>query len=137
MSITNRIKKTIDDLVKSDDKQPLPMNLISWLFVVTACFISAGGIYSLLNSQFGVIPTQAGYLAFWPNEADFQTVFEALGSTILNMFSVVGMYLSYRSTTILYDKRRAQLYLGLGVLLLLMGVFGHNYIYDLKINFSP
>ena len=132
MSLTTKMKRYISGLVKGDETQTLPMNLLSWLFIIAACFIAGGGIYSLLHTQYTLLYINNVYYAFYPGELDIQTVFEAFASTILNVFSVIGMYLSYKSTQILYEKKKAQTYLLIGVILLLLGTFGHNYLLGIK-----
>ncbi len=110
----------------------LPMNLMAWLFVIFACFIAGGGIYIIFVEQLTLVNFfGTGWSSIMPFN-DRQTIIEGLGYMLLSFFMVTGLYLSYTSTKVRYDPKKAQTYLILGAILLLVGLFGSQYLMSLK-----
>lgn len=108
------------------------MTLVAWVVVVFSAFIAGGGIYDLLDDPITLFPSAGGgWLAVHPYMGE-QTLNESLVAMILTFFTFVGMLVSYRSTKIAYDRRRANMMLVLGISLVLMGLAGSHYLMILK-----
>jgi len=99
--------------------------------ILFAAFIASGGLYDIFDSPPTVIGLQEGYLAFrgYLNE---QTLLESIFSMILLTITFIGLYLSHRSTQIMYDSKRARAMLVMGIALILLGLSGSFYMINLK-----
>ena len=129
--LLEQLKNFFKGLVKDDGSSIIPMNLVAWLFVIFACFIAGGGIYILFEEQFSYYYVQGRWVSIMPY-SDAQTILEGMGYMILSFFMFIGLYLSYTSTKVKYDSKKAQTYLLLGAILLLVGIFGSQYLIGLK-----
>lgn len=106
-------------------------SIVSAVLILFAAFIASGGLYNIFDAPPTVIGLQEGYLAFrgYLNE---QTLLESMFSMILLIITFVGLYLSYRSTQIMYDSKRARSMLVMGIALTLLGISGSFYMMNLK-----
>ncbi|MGB9623139.1 MAG: hypothetical protein ACPL07_04760 [Candidatus Bathyarchaeia archaeon] len=106
-------------------------SLILASLILFATFIASGGLYDIFDNPPTVIGLQTGYLAFrgYLNE---QTLLESIFSMILLIITFIGLYLSYRSTQIMYDSKRARSMLVMGIALTFLGLFGSFYMINLK-----
>ena len=108
------------------------MTAIAWAVIVFCVFIAGGGIYDLLDDPITLFPgAGGGWLAVHPYMGE-QTLNESLVGMILTFFTFAGLLVSYRSTKIAYDRRRANMMLLLGISLILMGLAGSHYLIILK-----
>ena len=116
-------------------KRPtVPTSVVAWLTVIFLVFAAGGGIYILSTPNIQTIFTlQDGrWSMVYPNLSE-QTINEGIVSGALYFLMFVGMFLTYRSTKVPYDTRKANTMLMLGVALLLMGLGGSYYLYNLKL----
>lgn len=109
----------------------IPSNLIVWGVVIFSLFILSGGIYNILESPPPFIPYGNKYLTLHPYLSD-QTVYESIFVFLSNAAVFLGLYISYRSTQVAYDKSKANRYLLLGIGLTLAGISGSYLIIEMK-----
>jgi len=109
----------------------IPSNLIVWSVVIFSLFILSGGIYNILESPPPFIPYGNKYLTLHPYLSD-QTVYESIFVFLSNAAVFLGLYISYRSTQVAYDKSKANRYLLLGIGLTLAGISGSYLIIEMK-----
>jgi len=99
--------------------------------VVFCLFILSGGIYNILESPLAFIPYGERYLTLHPYLSD-QTVYESIFVFLCNSAVFIGLWLSYRSTQVAYDRSKANRYLLLGIGLTLAGISGSYLIIQMK-----
>jgi hypothetical protein len=79
-----------------------------------------------------LIPTQGGgWSAVNPYMGE-QTLNESIFSMLMNFMSFGGLLISYKSTEVKFDKRKANLYLMIGMTLFILGVSGNYLIIFIK-----
>ncbi len=95
-------------------------------------FLAGGGIYDMIDNPPTIFPgPQGGWITVHPYPGE-QTLNESLVSMVLTLLMFGGMLVSYRSTKIVYDSKRANQMLILGIALILMGLAGSHYLLILK-----
>jgi ABC-type uncharacterized transport system permease subunit len=100
--------------------------------VIFVIFVISGGIYDILENPPTLIPNnEGGWSAIHPFMGE-QTLNESIFSMIMNFMTFGGLLLAYRSTSIRYDKRKANTFLIFGMILLILGVSGNYFIIRLK-----
>lgn len=106
-------------------------SIIALFLILFAAFIVSGGLYDLFDNPPTVVGLQNGYLAFrgYINE---QTLMESMFSMILLIITFGGLYLSHRSTQVMYDSKRARSMFIMGIALILLGLAGSFYMMSLK-----
>jgi len=90
-----------------------------------------GGIYDLLDGPPTILRGPQGYIAVRGSVQD-QTLMESVLVMFLTVLVFAGFFVSYRSTQIIYDSRRATTMLILGISLILLGLSGGYYLLALK-----
>jgi len=109
-----------------------PQTVLIFGLVAFATFIMGGGIYDLLEKPYSVLPGPGGgWMTVHPliNE---QTLNESLLSMSFYTFIFAGFFLSYRSSQIRYNPRQFKMMLTIGIVMLILGVIGCNYLVFLK-----
>ena len=91
----------------------------------------SGGIYNVLESPPPFLPYGNKYLMFDPRFSD-QTVYESVFIFLSNAAAFLGLWISYHSTQVTYDRSKANRYLVLGIVLTLAGIMGSYLIIELK-----
>jgi hypothetical protein len=109
----------------------IPTNLVAWGAVLFSLFVLSGGIYNLLESPLPFIPYGNRYLTLHPYFSD-QTVYESVFVFLSNIAVFMGLWLSYRSTQVAYDRTKANRYLLLGIGLTLAGISGNYLLIEMK-----
>ena len=99
--------------------------------IVFVIFIISGGIYDILENPPTLIPNNGGWSSIHPYMGE-QTLNESIFTMIMNFMSFGGLLLAYRSTSIRYDKRKANMFLIFGMILLILGVAGNYFIIRIK-----
>jgi len=61
-----------------------------------------------------------------------QTVYESIFIFLSNAVAFLGLWISYRSTQVAYDRSKANRYLVLGIILTLAGIMGSYLMIELK-----
>lgn len=61
-----------------------------------------------------------------------QTINESIVSMVLTLFMVGGLIVSYRSTQVTNDTKKANSMLAIGIALILLGLAGSQYLMILK-----
>ncbi|MGD2200044.1 MAG: hypothetical protein PVJ38_00255 [Candidatus Bathyarchaeota archaeon] len=100
--------------------------------VVFTAFIAGGGIYDILDNPPSIVPGPGGsWIAIHPLIGE-QTINESIVSMILTFFMVGGLLVSYRSTKVTNNPRKANTMLVIGIALILLGLAGNHYLLILK-----
>ncbi|MFQ5998174.1 MAG: hypothetical protein ACE5KO_02605 [Candidatus Bathyarchaeia archaeon] len=99
-----------------------------------AIFLMGGGLYNLLIQTPAVIQTRAGTFTFFtPFDINTQLTSESAFSMIFLSLSVAGAFVSYSSARRVATSRTGTMLLLTGLLMLVMGVIGINFLLQLKI----
>ena len=132
-SITNRVQRFIDNFVRrGKHRQTISMTAIAWIIVVFVSFIAGGGIYDILDNPLTILPGPSGrWISVHPYMSE-QTLNESIVSMLLTFSMFAGVYMSYRSTKVAYDQKKANMMLILGIALTLIGLAGSQYLIVLK-----
>ncbi len=110
----------------------IPQSLLVFGFVAFAVFIMGGGIYDLLERPPSILPgPRGGWIAVHPLMHE-QTLNESLLSIAFYIFIFSGFILSYKGSQIRYNERQSKIMFTMGILLLVIGVIGCNYLLFLK-----
>ena len=126
------MKRLLSGLGRRGRRGPrLSMTLIAWAAVLFSAFIASGGVYDLLDDPLTVIPAGGGWVLVDPRPGE-QTLNESLVVMILTMFMFTGMLVAHRSTQVVYDHKKANMMLILGITLILLGLAGSHYLIILK-----
>ena len=112
-------------------KVQVPKKYLQIGVVVFCVFIIGGGFYNLLENPPIAIPLQNGVSSLHPYMSD-QTVTEGYVIMLTNLFMVSGFWLTYKSSQVTYDKTKADRYLVLGIILIIMGLAGNYGIINIK-----
>ena len=109
----------------------VPLMLVTASVVLFTAFIVGGGIYDILDNPPAILPGPRGWITVHPYMSE-QTLNESLLSMVLTVSAFAGLFVSYRSTQVTYDTRRATTMLILGIALILMALAGSHYLLILK-----
>lgn len=132
-SITSRVRRFIDSFGRRGKPgQTISMTAIAWIVVVFVAFIAGGGIYDILDNPLTILPGPGGrWISVHPYMSE-QTLNESIVSMLLTFSMFAGVYLSYRSTKVAFDQKKANRMLMLGIALTIIGLAGSQYIIVLK-----
>ena len=131
-SIGRRARRLIRDLrYRSKIRLRVPMALVTASIVLFTAFIVGGGIYDMLDDPLPILRGPQGYIAV-RGDPQAQTQLESALSMLFTVLSFVGIFISYRSTQVIYDSKRATATLILGIALILLGLSGSYYLLNLK-----
>jgi hypothetical protein len=121
-------------LGKGRGKSPfqVPTNLILGIIIVFIIFVSAGGVYDILNNAPAITINQKTGEMSSVADMNGQTLMESIFSMIMITFMFAGLFAAKRSMGVAYDRRKANTMLMLGVALILFGISGSFYILLLK-----
>ncbi len=109
----------------------IPQNALAWGIVIFSLFVLSGGLYNILENPPIYIPYGSRYLTLHPYLSE-QTVYESIFVFLSNAAVFVGLWLSYRSAQVAYDKSKANRWLVLGIGLTLAGISGSYLIIEMK-----
>jgi len=100
------------------------------IFVIV---IIGGGVYDIINNPPAFVQTSSSGAssAIYPYLGD-QTINESIVSMFLYFFAFLGLYLSYKSTQVLYDRSKANTMMLAGIGLTLVGVAGCYIVFAIK-----
>lgn len=112
----------------------LSMSSVAWAAVAFMIFLTGGGIYIIATENIPAVFTLADgrWSMVYPGTSE-QTLNEGLVAMVLNLFMFGGVFLAYRGTKVVNDRRKANNMLMLGAGLLLIGLAGGYYLYNLKL----
>ncbi len=113
------------------NKVQIPKKYLQIGVVVFCVFIIGGGFYNLLENPPIAIPLENGYSSLHPYMSD-QTVTEGYVIMLTNLFMVIGFWLTYTSSQVTYDKQKADRYLIMGIILIIVGLSGNYAILNIK-----
>ena len=105
--------------------------MLAWGSVLFCLFVISGGFYNILENPPPYIPYYDRVLTLHPYLSD-QTVYESIFVFLTNAAMFFGLWLSYRSTKIAYDREKANTRLLLGIGFTMAGLFGNHLIYEMK-----
>jgi hypothetical protein len=109
----------------------IPSSVLAWGSVLFCLFVISGGFYNILENPPPYIPYYDRVLTLHPYLSD-QTVYESIFVFLTNSAMFFGLWLSYRSTQIAYDREKANRRLLLGIGFTMAGLFGNHLIYEMK-----
>jgi hypothetical protein len=112
-------------------KFTIPSSVLAWASVLFCLFVISGGFYNILENPPPYIPYYDRVLTLHPYMSD-QTVYESIFVFLTNAAMFFGLWLSYRSTQIAYDREKANRRLLLGIGFTMAGLFGNHLIYEMK-----
>ena len=124
-STGKKISKALTKTGKTS-KISIPKKYISFVVVAFCVFILGGGIYNILDNPPSLIPIQNRYSSLHPYMSE-QTSTEGYVIMVINAFTILGFYMTYRSTQIAYNRTSANRWLMGGIALIMLG-FGGNYL---------
>ena len=132
-SLNRRLKRFITDLRKGKMPQ-VSMSSVAWAAVAFMIFLTGGGIYIIATENIPAVFTLADgrWSMVYPGASE-QTLNEGLVAMVLNLFMFGGIFLAYRSSKVVNDRRKANNMLMLGAGLVLIGLAGGFYLYNLKL----
>jgi uncharacterized membrane protein len=107
-------------------------NLVLWIILAFIIFVSAGGIYDILNNAPAITVNQSTGEMSSVADINGQTITESIFSMIMITFMFAGLFAAKRSMGVAYDRRKANTMLMLGVALILFGISGSFYLLLLK-----
>jgi uncharacterized membrane protein len=107
-------------------------NLVLWIILAFIIFVSAGGIYDILNNAPAITVNQSTGEMSSVADINGQTLTESIFSMIMITFMFAGLFAAKRSMGVAYDRRKANTMLMLGVALILFGISGSFYLLLLK-----
>ena len=109
----------------------VPPSVLAWAAVLFCLFVISGGFYNILENPLPYIPYYDRILTLHPYMSE-QTVYESIFVFLTNAAMFLGLWLSYRSTQIAYDREKANRRLLLGIGFAMAGLFGNYLIYEMK-----
>ena len=109
----------------------IPSSAIAWASVLFCLFVISGGFYNILENPPPYIPYYDRVLTLHPYLSD-QTVYESIFVFLTNAAMFIGLWISYRSTQIAYDREKANRRLLIGIGFAIVGLFGNYLIYEMK-----
>lgn len=109
----------------------VPSSVLAWATVLFCLFVISGGFYNILENPPPYIPYYDRILTLHPYMSD-QTVYESIFVFITNTAMFLGLWLSYRSTQIAYDRDKANRRLLIGIAFAAAGLFGNYLIWEMK-----
>ena len=132
-SLNRRLRRIVTDLRKGKMPQ-VSLSSVAWAAVAFMIFLTGGGIYIIATENIPAVFTLADgrWSLVYPNTSE-QTLNEGLVAMVLNILMFGGIFLAYRSTKVVNDRRKANNMLMIGAGLLLMGLAGGYYLYNLKL----
>ena len=114
-------------------KVQIPKKYLQVGIVVFCVFIIGGGFYNLLENPPIAIPMENGYSSLHPYMSD-QTVTEGYVIMLTNLFMIIGFWLTYKSSQVAYDRTKANRYLMMGIIMIIVGLAGNYVILNIKSN---
>jgi hypothetical protein len=109
----------------------VPPSALAWAIVLFCLFVISGGFYNILENPPPYIPYYDRILTLHPYMSD-QTVYESIFVFLTNAAMFTGLWLSYRSTQIAYDRDKANSRLLIGIGFAAAGLLGNYLIYEMK-----
>ena len=104
----------------------IPKKYISIAVVAFCLFIIGGGVYNILESPNSMVTLSSNSFSFLHPYTNEQTSTEGYVVMLVDSFLIVGLYMTYRSTQIAYNRQAANRWLMFGIVLIIIG-FGGNY----------
>lgn len=114
-------------------KVRIPKKYLQIGVVLFCVFIIGGGFYNLLENPPIAIPLQSGVSSLHPYLTD-QTVTEGYFVMLTNLFMVTGFWLTHKASHVTYDKPKANRYLIIGIILIVLGLSSNYAILRIKRN---
>jgi len=128
----SKIKKRIQELRLPRVSQYKPSTVaIMLLLIGLSIFILGGGIYDIMERPLTVLPTSSNPIVFYPGMSD-QFLNESLISMLFILMGISGGVLAFRSTRYAYRPRESQMFLLIGLALLIVAFVGTEIVLNLK-----
>lgn len=131
--MSRRITRWINGLKfrTSKTRFRMPTKIIALAVVLFTSFIAGGGLYDIFDKPPTILGGSRGYIAV-RGMNDEQTLLESVMAMFLSILIFAGLLVSYKSTEVIYNTKRATMRLVFGILLLLVGLTGCFYLLNLK-----
>jgi hypothetical protein len=101
------------------------------LLIGLSIFILGGGIYDIMERPLTVLPTSSNPIVFYPGMSD-QFLNESLIFMLFILMGISGGFLAFRSTRYAYRPRESQMFLLIGLALLIVAFVGTEIVLNLK-----
>ena len=110
------------------------MSSVAWTAVAFMIFLTGGGVYIIATENIPAVFTLADgrWSIVYPGASE-QTLNEGLVAMVFNLLMFGGIFLAYKSTNVVNNRRKANNMLMMGAGLLLMGLAGGFYLNNLKL----
>jgi hypothetical protein len=86
--------------------------------VGASIFLLGGGMYDIISKPIAVLPIQGRIIFYYPYYIHEQFLNESIAVMIIYALGVSGLFLIYRSTGQIRDRRQATMFLVVGILFL-------------------
>lgn len=103
--------------------------------IIISIILAGGGIYDIKNRPAGVVYDNSGNMYSVYPGYDAQTLNESLTAMVMYGAGILGLYLCYRGTKVLYDQGRANLFFTAGLIFLVLGLLGNYQLLNLKFDY--
>jgi hypothetical protein len=103
--------------------------------ILLSIFLLGGGVYDIKNRPAGVVYDNSGNMYSVYPGYDAQTMNESLTSMTMYGMGILGLYLCYRGTKVMYNQSRANLFFSSGLILLLIGLICNYQLLNLKFDY--
>ncbi|MBN1682407.1 hypothetical protein JW865_02510 [Candidatus Bathyarchaeota archaeon] len=103
--------------------------------ILLSIFLLGGGIYDLKYRPAGVVYDDYGNMYSVYPGYDGQTLNESLTVMVLYGLGILGLFLCYKGTEVMYDRNRANLFFSGGLLLIFIGILGNYQLLNLKFSY--
>lgn len=112
-------------------KFTIPSSMLAWSTVLFCLFVISGGFYNMIENPPSYLPYYDRILTIDPRLSE-QTVYESMFIFLTNSAMFFGLWLVYRSAQVVYDRKKANRRLILGIGFIMIGLFGNHLIYEMK-----
>jgi len=116
------------------ESSTMPIMVVKVVVIAGVLFLLSGGLFTIVN--WGDLPLfisyQESYSFILPFDFNTQLILEGIVSFMFLAMGFVGGYIIHRSQRGLTDSRTASMLLIVGVIFLLVGVFGLSSFLALK-----
>lgn len=105
--------------------------IVALVLILISIFILGGGVYDILMQPLILLPTSTTTRFFYFGLRD-QSLTESLVFMVLLTIGISGLYLSFRSSKLIYRPREASITLFISVALIIIAFLCCEYILILK-----
>ncbi len=120
MSLSRTFEKGVRTLRKIERHAPILTFIVASFVTI---FLTAGGVYDIIENPVPLIPLEGGGWTFiYPGAITYQTLSESVVAAIIYILAVGGFYTLYWSTRHVYRPRQAYLLFLVGFVIIIIAV---------------